>query len=133
MIWALRHGVISVLGLCAFASGCGDEEPIALIPERYIEPSPPGPFHDRSASFDAPKPINLQLGPLPIVERIQPEIGLPGGSIVIRGSSFGTRASSSTVNVGSGAASEIRAWSDTQIEVVVPRDTSAGKKDVVVK
>jgi hypothetical protein len=69
---------------------------------------------------------------LPNIDSIDPEFGGIGEKVTITGTLFLDTKGDSFVRFGTVKATEYVSWSDTHIEVVVPRGLSAGEVDVTV-
>ena len=67
----------------------------------------------------------------PSISSISPSSGAAGTDIAIAGSNFGASQGSSTVQIGTKAAT-IESWSDSEIKAKAPTGLDAGKYDVTV-
>ena len=67
----------------------------------------------------------------PSISDISPSSGAAGTEIAIAGSNFGASQGSSTVQIGTKAAT-IESWSDSEIKAKAPTGLDAGKYDVTV-
>lgn len=77
-------------------------------------------------------PLDQQPGNVPAITSVSPTTVLPGGSVTINGSNFGTTQGSSTVRFGAIAVTGIASWSASQIAVTAPTNLPAGAYAVVV-
>ena len=65
----------------------------------------------------------------PVISSLSPSQGVPDSQVTVHGSNFGT--TEDTVSFG-GSSAEIEDWSDTEIDVLVPRHLSRGTVSVTV-
>jgi hypothetical protein len=68
----------------------------------------------------------------PHIDSVDPEYGGIGEKVTIVGTDFGATRGDSYVIFGTTKATEYVSWSDTQIEVIIPRGLSEGEVDVTV-
>ena len=64
----------------------------------------------------------------PRIDRIVPEIGLPGGVLVVEGENFGSERGRSSVAIGSvrPTSSSYLEWTDSRISVQIPEEATSG-------
>ena len=72
--------------------------------------------------------INVQMRRIPVIEKIDPAVGIPGDVLRIYGKNFGDQRNSSFVEIGGSrqTSSSYTEWTDNLIRVILPADIQDG-------
>lgn len=72
--------------------------------------------------------INVQMRRIPVIEKIDPAVGIPGDVLRIYGKNFGDQRNSSFVEIGGSrqTSSSYIEWTDNLIRVILPADIQDG-------